>query len=200
MWSCNQDPFVIRADLARIFGIGVHAIRIHTPLIGGGFGGKSYCKMEPLVALMARKAGAPVRLQFTREDYMSAGMYRPMYVHAVKAGLDASDNLAGWQHTIVAGQETYHAGVATDAVAHSNTASTITDNTVTYDTTAPVLQKIGRWLCLDKFDSKHRLVLSGGLNFDFADHLVTDEETVFPRALPAAFDPSPRHSFSRQAK
>ena len=59
MWSCNQDPFVIRADLARIFGVGVHAVRIHTPLVGGGFGGKSYCKMEPLVALMARKAGAP---------------------------------------------------------------------------------------------------------------------------------------------
>ncbi|MEA2978582.1 MAG: hypothetical protein QOF09_405 [Alphaproteobacteria bacterium] len=68
MWSCNQDPFVIRADLARIFGIGVHAVRIHTPLVGGGFGGKSYCKMEPLVALMARKAGAAVRLALSMDE------------------------------------------------------------------------------------------------------------------------------------
>ncbi len=62
MWSCNQDPFVLRADLARIFGMPVPRVRIHTPPVGGGFGGKSYCKMEPLLALMARKAKAPVRL------------------------------------------------------------------------------------------------------------------------------------------
>ncbi len=37
----------------------LHRVRIHTPLVGGGFGGKSYCKMEPLVALMARKARRP---------------------------------------------------------------------------------------------------------------------------------------------
>jgi CO/xanthine dehydrogenase Mo-binding subunit len=68
MWSCNQDPFVIRADLARIFGLSLHRIRIHTPSIGGGFGGKSYCKMEPLVALMARKAGAPVRVALSMDE------------------------------------------------------------------------------------------------------------------------------------
>jgi len=68
MWSCNQDPFLIRADIARIFGIPLHGVRIHTPLIGGGFGGKSYCKMEPLVALMARKAGAPVRLALSMDE------------------------------------------------------------------------------------------------------------------------------------
>ncbi len=68
MWSCNQDPFVIRVDIARIFGLPLHRVRIHTPLVGGGFGGKSYCKMEPLVALMARKAGAPVRLAFSMDE------------------------------------------------------------------------------------------------------------------------------------
>ena len=68
MWSCNQDPFLIRADLSRIFGISLHGVRIHTPLVGGGFGGKSYCKMEPLVAMMARKAGAPVRLALSMDE------------------------------------------------------------------------------------------------------------------------------------
>jgi CO/xanthine dehydrogenase Mo-binding subunit len=68
MWSCNQDPFVLRADLARIFGLPVNAVRIHTPPVGGGFGGKSYCKMEPLLALMACKAGAPVRLALSMDE------------------------------------------------------------------------------------------------------------------------------------
>jgi CO/xanthine dehydrogenase Mo-binding subunit len=68
LWSCNQDPFVIRADIARVFGLKLHSVCLHTPAVGGGFGGKSYCKMEPLVALMAREAGAPVRLGLTFDE------------------------------------------------------------------------------------------------------------------------------------
>ena len=92
MWSCNQDPFVIRADLARIFGIGVHAIRIHTPLIGGGFGGKSYCKMEPLVALMARKAGAPVRLALSMDEGLLTLVKHPARL-TLTTGVDAERRL-----------------------------------------------------------------------------------------------------------
>ncbi|HEV7390418.1 MAG TPA: molybdopterin cofactor-binding domain-containing protein, partial [Burkholderiales bacterium] len=68
LWSCNQDPFVLRGDIARIFGVPLTAVRIHTPYVGGGFGGKSYCKMEPLVVLLARKAKAPVRLCLTMDE------------------------------------------------------------------------------------------------------------------------------------
>ena len=44
---------------------------------------------------------APVRLQYSREDDMGAGLYRPMVVHAVKAGLDVQGRIASWQHTVV---------------------------------------------------------------------------------------------------
>lgn len=92
MWSCNQDPFVLRADIARIFGIGVHAIRIHTPLVGGGFGGKSYCKMEPLVALMARKAGAPVRLVLSMDEGLLTLVKHPGRL-TLTTGVDADGRL-----------------------------------------------------------------------------------------------------------
>jgi isoquinoline 1-oxidoreductase beta subunit len=42
-----------------------------------------------------------VRLQFSREDDMGAGLYRPMYVHAVKVDLDGAGKIVGWKHTIV---------------------------------------------------------------------------------------------------
>ena len=68
LWVCNQDPFVLRQDMAGIFGLPEHAIRIHTPYVGGGFGGKSFCKMEPLVAQLAKLAGRPVRLCLTLDE------------------------------------------------------------------------------------------------------------------------------------
>jgi CO/xanthine dehydrogenase Mo-binding subunit len=68
LWSCNQDPFVLRNDLARIFGRPTNAVRIHASYVGGGFGGKSFCKMEPLVALLALKAGRPVRLCLSMDE------------------------------------------------------------------------------------------------------------------------------------
>jgi CO/xanthine dehydrogenase Mo-binding subunit len=92
MWSCNQDPFVLRADLARVFGIGVHAVRVHTPLVGGGFGGKSYCKMEPLVALMARKARAPVRLALSMDEGLLTLVKHPARL-TLTTGVDADGRL-----------------------------------------------------------------------------------------------------------
>ncbi len=68
LWSCNQDPFVLRSDIARMFGRPANNIRIHASYVGGGFGGKSFCKMEPLVVLLAMKAGRPVRLCLSLDE------------------------------------------------------------------------------------------------------------------------------------
>ena len=68
LWACNQDPFVLRRDLSLIFGLPETRIRIHTPFVGGGFGGKSFCKMEPLVVQLARMAKKPVRLCLTLDE------------------------------------------------------------------------------------------------------------------------------------
>lgn len=68
LWSCNQDPFVLRNDVARIFGRSPQSVRVHASYVGGGFGGKSYCKMEPLVVLLAMKARRPVRLCLSMDE------------------------------------------------------------------------------------------------------------------------------------
>jgi CO/xanthine dehydrogenase Mo-binding subunit len=68
LWSCNQDPFVLREDISRIFGRSANNIRINASYIGGGFGGKSFCKMEPLVVLLAMKASRPVRLCLSLDE------------------------------------------------------------------------------------------------------------------------------------
>jgi CO/xanthine dehydrogenase Mo-binding subunit len=62
LWSSCQHPFLVRQEIAVLFGLALDRVRIIVPFLGGGFGSKSYTKMEPLTAAIARKAGRPVRI------------------------------------------------------------------------------------------------------------------------------------------
>ena len=62
LWSSCQHPFLVRQEIAALFGLPLDLVRLIVPFLGGGFGGKSYTKMEPLTAAIARKAGRPVRI------------------------------------------------------------------------------------------------------------------------------------------
>jgi CO/xanthine dehydrogenase Mo-binding subunit len=63
LWATCQHPFLVRAEIADLFAVPVGNVRIQVPYLGGGFGSKSYTKMEPLTVALARKAGRPVRIQ-----------------------------------------------------------------------------------------------------------------------------------------
>ncbi len=62
LWSSCQHPFLVRQEIAALFGLPLDLVQIIVPFLGGGFGSKSYTKMEPLTAAIARKAGRPVRI------------------------------------------------------------------------------------------------------------------------------------------
>jgi CO/xanthine dehydrogenase Mo-binding subunit len=63
LWATCQHPFLVRAEIADLFRVPVANVRVQVPYLGGGFGSKSYTKMEPLTVALARKAGRPVRIQ-----------------------------------------------------------------------------------------------------------------------------------------
>lgn len=62
VWSSAQHPFQVRGDISRIFRAPLSKVRLIIPYLGGGFGSKSYTKIEPLVVGLARKARRPVRI------------------------------------------------------------------------------------------------------------------------------------------
>jgi CO/xanthine dehydrogenase Mo-binding subunit len=66
--SSTQNPSVIRTQLAELFRLPESSVRIVVPYVGGGYGAKTYPKLEPLVAALARKARRPVSLVLTREE------------------------------------------------------------------------------------------------------------------------------------
>lgn len=63
LWASCQHPFLVRAEIADLFGLPLNSVRVIVPYLGGGFGSKSYTKMEPITAALARHAGRPVRVQ-----------------------------------------------------------------------------------------------------------------------------------------
>ncbi|HEU0245508.1 MAG TPA: xanthine dehydrogenase family protein molybdopterin-binding subunit [Gaiellaceae bacterium] len=63
LWASCQHPFLVRAEVAALFQVPISSVRIIVPYLGGGFGSKSYTKMEPITVALARKAGRPVRIQ-----------------------------------------------------------------------------------------------------------------------------------------
>ena len=70
VWSSAQHPFQVRNDIAKVFGILPSRVRMVISYLGGGYGSKSYTKIEPLVVALARKADAPVRLCNSVSDSM----------------------------------------------------------------------------------------------------------------------------------
>jgi CO/xanthine dehydrogenase Mo-binding subunit len=70
VWSSAQHPFQVRGDIAKVFRVPTARVRIIIAYLGGGYGSKSYTKFEPLVAALARKAGAPVRVCNSVADSM----------------------------------------------------------------------------------------------------------------------------------
>jgi CO/xanthine dehydrogenase Mo-binding subunit len=100
LWSCNQDPFILRADIARIFDRPLNDVRIHTPPVGGGFGGKSYCKMEPLVAFLAEYVQRPVRLCLTMDEALLT-LSKHACVLTLTTGVSANGQLLARRSTVM---------------------------------------------------------------------------------------------------
>ncbi|MEW6225206.1 MAG: xanthine dehydrogenase family protein molybdopterin-binding subunit [Chloroflexota bacterium] len=72
VWSTIQHPNWLQKVLAGVTGLPLAKVRVYAPDPGGGFGGKQHAKYEPLVALLALRAGRPVRLVLTLEETFQA--------------------------------------------------------------------------------------------------------------------------------
>jgi isoquinoline 1-oxidoreductase beta subunit len=104
LWGGLQMPDHYQAVAAEIVGIPPANVVPHMMTAGGFFGRRATPDSDVIVeAVTIAKAlpGVPVRVQWSREDDMTGGKYRPMYVHKVQAGLDENGGLTAWRHHVV---------------------------------------------------------------------------------------------------
>ncbi len=103
VWTGSQFQTVDRANAAKIAGLPPEKVQLHTTFLGGGFGRRANPQSDFVVEAVhvAKAAGVPVKVIWTREDDMNGGWYRPAFLHAIEGGIDASGNVVGWRSRLV---------------------------------------------------------------------------------------------------
>ena len=100
VYSSAQHPFMVRHDLKSIFNLPVSKVRLIVPFVGGGYGSKSYTKVEPLVAACSWKAKRPVKLQLTVEEAMLTTRSDDAYTW-MRTGVDKNGKIIARQAKIL---------------------------------------------------------------------------------------------------
>lgn len=90
LWLPTQAQDTARTYVAQALGVAPEAVTIHTTLSGGGFGRRIEADFAVQAALVAKEAGVPVKLLWSREEDMRHGYHRPAAVLRLRAGLDAA--------------------------------------------------------------------------------------------------------------
>ena len=97
--TSTQSPNETRQYVAEALGVDKSEVECEVTLLGGGFGRKSKPDFACEAAILSQMTGAPVRVQWTREDEIRNGYYHAASAHRMKAGLDASGRVTAWHHS-----------------------------------------------------------------------------------------------------
>jgi isoquinoline 1-oxidoreductase len=97
VWTGTQRPFGARSELAQAFQMAEDHVRVLVPDTGSGYGGKHMNETAVEAARLARAAGKPVKLVWTREEEFTWAYFRPAGLIEAAAGIDRDGKLTAWE-------------------------------------------------------------------------------------------------------
>jgi len=100
VWASTQTPFGLQRALTRDLGMSSENVHVIAPFLGGGFGGKINFDQAIQVVKIAKIAGKPVQLAWTRADEFFYDTHRPAAAVKIKSGLDGSGKIVMWDYGI----------------------------------------------------------------------------------------------------
>jgi len=104
IWASTQTPFRLQTEAAEALGLPEGKIRVKTPFVGGGFGGKTANRQAIEAARLAKRTGRPVQVAWSRDEEFFFDTFRPAAVVKIDAGVGENGRISYWDYT------TYFAG------------------------------------------------------------------------------------------
>jgi isoquinoline 1-oxidoreductase len=109
VWTGSQRPFGVRSDLAGAFGLAEENIHVIVPDTGAGYGGKHTSEAAVEAARLAKAAGKPVKLVWTRQEEFTWAYFRPAGVIDVTGGVRDDGIITAWEfHNYNSGGSAIH--------------------------------------------------------------------------------------------
>jgi len=100
IWASTQSPFGLKEEAASALGFPSKNVRVITPFVGGGFGGKSSNRQAIEAAKLSKLSGKPVQVARTRAEEFFYDTFRPAAVVKIKAGVDGSGRITLWDYRV----------------------------------------------------------------------------------------------------
>jgi len=126
VWASTQRPFGVRDAVAQVLGFKPADVRVITPHVGGGFGGKNYVQNNMEAARIAKLVGKPVQLVWSRAEDFMYDRFRPAAVIQIRSAMNKSGQVVMWDMKAIAsgdwGSVTFY-----DIPNHRTTAAPITE-------------------------------------------------------------------------
>lgn len=104
LWVSTQAPFGVKGQVAQALGMQAEQVRIITPFVGGGFGGKSPAQQAIEAARLCKLTGKPVQVAWSRAEEFFYDTFRPAAVVKIKSGISETGKIISWDfHVYFAG-------------------------------------------------------------------------------------------------
>jgi isoquinoline 1-oxidoreductase len=100
VWASTQAPFQVKPAVAQALGFPPENVRVITPYVGGGFGGKTAAPQAVEAARLAKITGKPVQVVWDRAEEFFYDPFRPAAVVKIRAGLTAQGRIAFWSFQV----------------------------------------------------------------------------------------------------
>jgi len=100
IWASTQTPFGTRDLVAQALGLAPDKVRVITPFLGGGFGGKVASSQAVEAARLSKLAGKPVMVAWSRQEEFFFDTFRPAAVVKIRSGIDGAGRMAFWDYQV----------------------------------------------------------------------------------------------------
>ncbi len=100
VWASTQTPFPTRDRLAQALSLDPKSVRVLTPYVGGGFGGKSAGRQSEEAARLAKITGRPVQVAFTRAEEFFYDTFDPACIVKIRSALDGEGKISLWDYDV----------------------------------------------------------------------------------------------------